>query len=311
MKLKTLLKKAATDPKALAELRQRFSSGVTVFVPGADGIDIDATCAAVDYYEQHGHSPLEWGEDDDGQDILTVDIAEAFPERRRLNPLTMQPITPGLWSRLWDSKNGHERVAALWWGQRTGAIRDSDTQIKLNIRMLLTNGGWPLLRQCIIDMSRDAEVKRRAMDVVYPAAQSPRPAPRQTSEQKGAQAASSDLDAAYNRGEIDIARYPKLKASQGDGDLSSYIIQPLYDPPHYRNHSALHKALVESFNLAELEDLAFDLNCNPEKSLRSRDTTSSLARELLTWALRHGRGVEFLVAMRRANPASWGRYLSG
>lgn len=322
MKLKKLLQTAVTDPKALTELRQRFRPGVTVFVPGDDGLDIDATCAAVDYYEQHGDAPVEWGEDDEGREILTVDILVAFPKRQRLDPVRLKPLTPGLWSRLWDHPNGHELVAAVRWGVQQGHIAMSAMEVKIKVRNLLSDGEpWALLDGVIEKMGRDADVKRWAMDAVYPAVQTPASqvggdtinmsgdfrrsvvnigaSPRRQTAQpspssQGARAALLALEREYRAGKIDIGRYLPLKAG---------MVEQLASDP-----TVLHGVLLAGFSIEEIKTLCFDLGVNydhlPGEGIGK-------ARELTAWMQRRRRTSDLLNAINAANPAAWQRYLSG
>jgi hypothetical protein len=290
-RIKTLLEKAVSgDRMAVADLRSAFSHR-TVFVAPGGKVNISATLAAIEYERLYQVAPHEWG------DEPTVTAAQAFAARVRLDPIHLRPVTPGLWERLWESENGHKLVAAIHYGRHTGDIRESEKSIRLNVKALLSGTPWLLLDEVVKDMRRDDGVYLRAMGTVYPQAEAvrcsaPMPAPVASTP---VGLTLDALERAYNRGEIDIARYLKLKAS---------IPEPCQDLPEA---SRLRDAIVAGFNLGEIKTLCFNIGCDHE-SLR-RQTRQGMAQELVMWAKRRGQFGALSDEVRRQNPLRWREYM--
>lgn len=301
MKLETLLETAATDPKALAELRRIIPSDVTVFVLAGEVIDIEATLDAIGYWEQYNYPPTEWGEDSDGHEILTVAIGDAFPERQRLNPLNLRVVTPGLWKRLWESEDGHLRVAAIYWGREQGEIRMGDREIKIEVRALLDDGEpWPLLE----DLMR--AMPDRELDAVYPTVQAPQRddveshrvvvnagAPLMDQE-RIALSGFATVVQEYQTGMIDIGRYLKLK--------ESYVVKLV------EHRAVLPRVINAGFDLSGVRTLCFVLGVDYD-SLPGQGKTGKV-RELVMYMVRRNRTSELADAITRENPAAWSRALS-
>lgn len=286
--LKDLLETATTDPNALNKLRKVISPGVTVFVLGDDGLDIDATLEAIKYWQLHSFSPGEWGEDD----TPTVDIGEAFPQRVQLDPLKLQPLTGGLWDKLWALENGHELAAAIYWGGRERHIIASVPEIKLNTRALIAGEGWPLLSEVVKLMNRDESVKEQAMDAVYPAVR--QRLVTQTPVQVGHQAVQDALDDEYNKGMLDIGRYLRLKVSATDNHW-----------PHAKKQ-ALKAAIHAGFDLEEIRTLAFETGCDPDDLPRVK---TGAVRGLVTWADRRNDLGRLSELVRIQRPGRWHEHM--
>jgi len=173
MDKKLLTKAASGDTAALATLRQQTPPNLTVFVAPGGKLDITATLAAFEYWQIYQTPPDEWG------DEPTVNFAQAFPAKVRRDPINLKPITPGLWTKLWESKDGHGVIAAIWYGIRRGHIHESELELRGRVRRHLESPDQ-LLLDVLREMKRDERQARAAMDAVNaPVTQIVVPEPRQ------------------------------------------------------------------------------------------------------------------------------------
>lgn len=215
MNKKTLKKAVSGDAATLAELRQIVPGNLTVFVVSDGTVDVGASMEAYAYYQINGHAPDEW------HDAPTLTLAQAFVQKVKRNPLTLRPITPGVWDDLW-SADGHRMVAAIRWGLAMGHIRESTLELKGRVRRHLNTPDQFLL-DLAIGMERSETHARVAMDAVLcpletvaqrDILQRQRIVPRRdTAQQVGVSAALSDLEQEYAAGQVDISRYLKLRAN--------------------------------------------------------------------------------------------------
>lgn len=159
MDKKLLTQAASGDTAALATLRQQTPPNLTVFVAPGGKLDITATLAAFEYWQIYQTPPDEWG------DEPTVNFAQAFPAKVRRDPINLKPITPGLWTKLWESKDGHGVIAAIWYGIRRGHIHESELELRGRVRRHLESPDQ-LLVDVLHEMKRDERQMRAAMDVV-------------------------------------------------------------------------------------------------------------------------------------------------
>ena len=278
---KELLRKAASgDVAALATLRRHVPANLTVFVSPGGKLDIAATLEAHEYYLNYQTQPNEWN------DEPTVNFAQAFPVKVRRHPLTLKPITPGLWTRVWDD-GGHELVAAIYWGWRARAIQMSEMELGIAIKSHLEKP-TALFRECTTMMRRDGEAMQRAMDAVSAPVECEQvmPCAMRTPVSDGAMDA---LEEEYRKGNIDIGRYLKLKAST----------QSVWS---HEKCVALNKLIASYFSLSEINTLIFNMSLNGDDFPQRR---SSAARELTGWARRRGQLDKLSELVKMANPGRW------
>jgi len=291
MDKKLLTKAAKGNTGALATLRRTTPANLTVFVLKDGTLDIDATLQAYQYYLDYQEQPDEWGEEP------TVNFATAFPAKVRRDPVKLKPVTPGLWTDLWESENGHEMVAAIWYGIRRGHIHESELELKGRVRRHLESPDQ-LLLDVLREMKRDEGQMRVAMDVVNaPAEQIVVPAPRQqqTPRQQGQSSALADLEAEYNRGGIDVGRYLKLKASMTTAKSEW----------SHEKYIALCHLIENYFSMSEINGLVFDMGLDRDDFTQRR---SVAARELTNWAKRRSQLDKLSGLVKDENPNRWMKF---
>lgn len=303
---KELLTKAVSgDTAALSTLRRTVSPSLKVFVAPAGKVDVPATLAAYQYYVDNGFPPDEWN------DEPTVTFAQAFPAKVRRNPLTLKPITPGLWTRVWESDGGPTLVAAIWWGRQHGHIRDTDPEIKVKVRARLHGTEWALLTEVIKMMQRDERQAQAAMNMVYA------PMEHQVQEtvivtaaivpgvekRAGLQSALETLEQEYNCGMIDIGRYTrlreniytKLQGCYGNKWTQAKVI-------------ALRDFIVKAYSLSDLKTLCFQVGvCYDDLA---GDGLSMKALRLIDNRQRRGLLDEVGELCKRQRPAMWAQMMS-
>jgi len=282
MDKKLLTKAASGDTVVLATLRRTMPASLTVFVAPGGKLDIDATMAAYEYYLAYQEQPDEWG------DEPTVNFATAFPAKVRRDPVRLKPVTPGLWTDLWNSDNGHKLIAAIHWGIPRGHIQVRGLALKDMVRKHLESPDQ-LLLDVLKEMERHEESMRFAMNAVNaPVAQTVAPEPRQ----QGQSAALDELEAEYQRGRLDIARYLALKESmtttQSTWSHEKYI--------------ALSHLIAEHFSLSEINTLIFNMSLHRDDFTQRRQTA---ARELTNWAKRRSQLDKLSGLVKDANPSRW------
>jgi len=287
MDKKLLTKAASGDTAALATLRRTTPANLTVFVAPAGKLDIDLTLAAYQYYLDYQEQPDEWG------DEPTVNFAQAFPAKVRRDPINLKPITPGLWTDLWESHNGHKLVAAIRWGLAHQHIRDSELELKNRVRRHLEAPD-----QLLLDVVKEIERHADSMQVIMSAVNAPimqdvapelcQPTPRQ----QGQSSALDDLEEKYQRGDLDIGRYLKLKASMTVAKTEW----------SHEKYIALYHLIGSHFSLSEINGLIFDMGLHRDDFTQRR---SSAARELTNWAKRRSQLDKLSGLVKDANPNRW------
>ncbi len=282
---KELLKQAVDgNAGALKDLRQTVQSSLAIFVMHEGKVDPEATLGAFAYFQENGHAPDEW----DDAPLLT--LARAFVQRVRRNPLTLRPVTPGVWSSLWNADDGHRLVAAIHWGISNGHIRESALSLKGRVRNHLEVQDQFLL-DIVTEMERDEAQASFAMSAVFCPIERERVAPPAPGPRQQGQAAAQDaLESAYQRGEIDIGRYLKLKASPPTSEWS------------HEKYLALGRVVHEYFSLSEIQALIFDMGLNHDDFSNRRNTA---ARELCQWAKRRGALDKLSNLVKQTNPNRW------
>lgn len=148
---KLLVKAKDGDEYARRQLRS-YAAGCSVFVLDGGELSLRATLGAIQYRDKTGFAPDEW------DDIKTVTFDPAFTEKQQLNPLTLKPVTPGTWEKLWALKNGPRLVATIYYGKSQGHIVASDLEIRDKAKALLAGHPWPLLESvgALMDKSDNA-----------------------------------------------------------------------------------------------------------------------------------------------------------
>lgn len=282
---KKLLKQAVGgDTGALKELRQTVQPHLTVFVVSEGKVNTAATLEAFAYFQENNYPPEEW------DDAPTLTLAQAFVQRVRRNPLTLRPVTPGVWSKLWDTDDGHKLVAAIHWGVAHGHIRESALSLKGRVRNHMERRDQFLL-DIVTEMERDEAQANYAMGAVLCPVEREQPAtPPPSPRQQGQAAAQDALEAAYQRGEVDISRYLKLKATPSTSEWS------------HEKYIALNQMIKTSFSLSEIQGLIFDMGLDRDNFSKKRDMA---AMGLSQWAKRRGQLDKLSGLVKRANPNRW------
>lgn len=301
---KELLTKAASgDTAALATLRRTTPTNLTVFVAPGSKLDITATLAAFKYYKLHNTPPDEW------EDEPTLTFAQAFPVKIKRNPLTLKPITPGLWTRLWDKSDGHELCAAIWWGRQASHIVDTNPAIKVKVRAHLRGTEWALLLEVVKMMRRDERQCQHAMDAVNAPVE--QIVSRQiitadvvpgVEKRAGLQAALATLEREHDSGMIDIGRYMRLEQR-----LTAELHASYGSKWSHQRYVALRDFIITAYSLDDLKVLCLQVG------LRYDDLggggLSSKVLSLVNNRQRRGLLDEVGALCKKQRPAIWSRMM--
>jgi hypothetical protein len=282
--LKTLRKAIGDDLGALEQLRNEVG-GLSVFVEADGEIDPQATLEAFRYAQRYGTAPREW------DDVPTTTLAEAFAEKVKLDPIRLQVITPGLWTRLWERENGHNLVAALYWGIMRRHVTDSEVEIKAKVRALLDDTPWPLLDEVLTMLEKDEDEHKAARAAVY---RRHKPvAPIDVVPPKSQTLKSTPPGA--------IAQGPGAVAAGAGGIAVGGSVHGGISMPGHGDSlpTRLHKALSALLSDGELRALLFDLGLDYD-DLRG-EGKSSKALEAVLWFSRRRHLRDLATALERAN----------
>lgn len=137
--LRKALEKAKNGNDDARRELEFYTRNWSVFVLDNGELDVDATAGAIQYRLKADCDPDEWN------DLPTCTFDKAFAESQQLNPLTLRPVTPGTWEKLWKLPNGRRLAAIIYYGRAQGHIIMGDLEIRDKVRDLLSGASWGLL----------------------------------------------------------------------------------------------------------------------------------------------------------------------